>query len=187
MINFHPFPNLETPRLRLTQVAPEHASRLFEIRINEDVMRYIERPRPANLEDVMGLIRGTDELLSKNEGIGWSISLKEENEMIGMIGYWRMQPENQRGEIGYMLLPAYWGKGIMSEALAEVVRYSFEELGLHSIEADINPENLASAKILERHGFVREAYFKENIFWEGKYLDTAVFSLLVQDWKKPQE
>ncbi len=66
----------------------------------------------------------------------------------------------------------------MSEALKAVLDYGFNTMGLHSVEAIASPLNNASIKILERNGFVREAYFKENFLWEGQYLDSVVYSLL---------
>ena len=66
----------------------------------------------------------------------------------------------------------------MKEALLAVINFGFTEMKLHSIEAHINPENTASGSILEKSGFIREAYFKEDFFFGGKFIDTAVYSLL---------
>ncbi len=77
-----------------------------------------------------------------------------------------------------MLHSDHWRKGIMKEALMAVIPYGFLEMNLHSIEARINPGNDASDAILRSVGFVREAYFKEDYFFNGKFLDTAIYSLL---------
>lgn len=66
----------------------------------------------------------------------------------------------------------------MFEAIQTVIEFGFEKMKLHSIEANINPENIASKKLLEKAGFIKEAYFKENHFFNGKFIDTEVFSLL---------
>jgi ribosomal-protein-alanine N-acetyltransferase len=63
-----------------------------------------------------------------------------------------------------MLHPSHWRKGIMKEALDILVPFAFNEIKLHSIEAHINPGNIASANILTSAGFIREAYFKEDYF-----------------------
>ena len=89
-----------------------------------------------------------------------------------------MLPEHYRAEIGYMLNPAYQGKGIMSEALSIIIQYGFNNIGLHSIEANANPANQASIKLLEKIGFVREGYFKENYYFNGNFLDSAIYSLI---------
>ncbi len=180
---FDPFPFIETERLHLTKLEDKHAGRLHEMRTNPEVMRYLQRSRPGSMEDTLENIRNNQELIQKQDGISWVVELKGENLLAGVIGYWRMKKEYMRPEIGYLLLPQYWGKGIMSEAIRAIIRYGFEQMNAHTIEADINPENDASAKILERHGFVREGLFRENVFFEGEFSDSAIYSLLKRDWK----
>lgn len=75
-----------------------------------------------------------------------------------------MQKAHYRAEIGYALQPAHHGKGLMQEALTAVLDYGFHTLQLHSVEANVNPANAASIKILERNGFVQEGYFREAYF-----------------------
>jgi ribosomal-protein-alanine N-acetyltransferase len=104
--------------------------------------------------------------------------LKNEFKLIGNIGIWRIEKEHHRAEIGYALHPSHQGKGIMQEALKAVLDYGFHMMKLHSMEANVNPDNAASIKLLERANFVREAYFKENYFFDGKYLDSAIYSLI---------
>ncbi len=104
--------------------------------------------------------------------------------MIGTIGLWRIIKEHYRAEIGYMLLPEHWKKGFAKEAVLKVVEYGFDEMKLHSIEAHINPKNAASAGLLEITGFVREAYFKEDFFFNGAFEDTAIYSLLLTTIKR---
>jgi len=77
-----------------------------------------------------------------------------------------------------MLDPDFWGKGIMKEALLAAIDFGFNQMNLHSIEAHINPDNTASGMLLEKVGFVREAYFKEDFFFRGEFIDTAIYSLL---------
>ena len=77
-----------------------------------------------------------------------------------------------------MLHPDFWGKGIMKEALMAAIDFGFTEMNLHSIEAHINPENTVSGILLEKTGFIREAYFKEDFYFRGKFIDTAVYTLL---------
>lgn len=175
---FNPFPILETERLLLVRFAPEHFERMYQMRRDDDVMRYVERPRPQHLSEMEIFYQQNEELINSQNGITWIVTLKAENLMAGNIGFWRMKKEHHRAEIGYMLLPQYWNQGIMSEAMKAVLKYAFDQMKLHSIEADINPENTASAAILEKHGFVREAFFRENFFWNGVYLNSAIYSLL---------
>jgi [ribosomal protein S5]-alanine N-acetyltransferase len=66
----------------------------------------------------------------------------------------------------------------MKEAIIPVIDYGFNQMGLHSIEAHIDPENIATAALLESCSFIREAYFKENVFFAGRFKNTAIYSLL---------
>lgn len=177
-INFTPFPNLETERLYLRRVAKEDVNEIFALRSNKETMQYIPRPLVKTEEDAMAHIAMMDEKIDNNEGINWAITLKNDSKLIGLIGHYRIKPEHFRAEIGYMLLPEFHGKGIIVEAIKETVKYGFEIMKLHSIEAVIDPKNLASEKVLQKSGFVKEAHFKENEYYEGRFLDSVIYSIL---------
>ncbi|WP_313807509.1 GNAT family N-acetyltransferase [Flavobacterium sp.] len=176
--DFSTFPILETERLLLRRIVIADAPQMFALRSNPEIMRYIPREMPKSIEDANAHIEFMQGLLESNECINWGICLKEDGILIGNIGYFRMQPENHRSEIGYMLSTDFHGKGIMQEAIEKIIEYGFKELKLHSIEAVTDPENFASWKLLEKNGFIREGHFKEDCFWQGKYLDSYVYSLL---------
>lgn len=178
VINFDPFPNLETSRLLLRRVDNDDANEIFALRSNAQTMKYIPRTLAKTTQDALDHIAMIDEKIINNEGINWGITLKNEPKLIGIIGHYRIKPEHHRAEIGYMLLPEYHGKGIASEAVREVVNYGFKVMKLHSIEAIIAPNNSASEKVLLKNGFVKEAHLKENEFFEGRFLDTVILSIL---------
>ena len=177
-INFNPFPNLETEHLLLRRVDSNDLKEIFALRSNRETMKYIPRPLLQTDEEALAHIAMIDGKIDSNKGINWAITLKDNSKLIGIIGHYMIKPEHYRAEIGYMLLPEYHGKGIVSEALQEVVRYGFEVMKLHSIEAILDPENYGSAKVLEKNGFVKEAHLKENGFFEGRFLDTVIYSIL---------
>ena len=83
-----------------------------------------------------------------------------------------------------MLLPEYQNQGITSEAINIVLEYGFKVLNFHSVEAVVDPENYVSAKVLEKNGFVKEAHFLENEYWDGKFWDSVVYSLLKRNFIK---
>jgi [ribosomal protein S5]-alanine N-acetyltransferase len=176
-INFTPFPNLETERLLLRRLANEDVNEIFALRSDKEVMKYIPRPLAKTNEEALAHIAMINEKIDLNEGINWAITLKNNPKLIGIIGHYKIKPEHYRAEIGYMLLPEYHGKGIVSEAIKEVVNYGFQVMKLHSIEAIIDPENFASEKVLQKNGFVKEAHLKENEFYEGLFLDTVIYSI----------
>ncbi|GAA6765257.1 GNAT family N-acetyltransferase [Flavobacterium sp. CGRL1] len=176
--NFNPFPVIETERLLLRRITNDDVNEVFELRSNPETMKFIPRPLVKDNEDALLHIAMIEEKIETNIGINWAITLKGNPKLLGIIGYYRMQPENYRAEIGYMLSPDFHGKGIIPEAVNVLLKYGFENLKLHSIEAVIDPENYASEKVLQKCGFVKEAHLRESEFWEGKFLDKVIYSLL---------
>ena len=177
-INFSPFPILETERLILRRVLPSDVKEMFELRSNPETMKYIPRPLVTNYDEALAHIKMMEDKIETNEGINWAITIKGDDKMLGVIGHYRIKPEHYRAEVGYMILPEYHGKGITTEAVQCVVDYGFNTMQLHSIEGVIDPENEASEKVLQKCGFVKEAHFKENEFYDGKFIDAVVYSKL---------
>ncbi len=177
-LDFTAFPELHTDRLTLRRADATDIQQLYRLRADEQIMKYIPRPPATSLDEIAEFLRLTDEKIAANEMINWMITVKGDPTMIGTIGFYYIKPEHYRAEIGYMLLPEFQGKGYVTEAIAAVVNYGFKAMGLHSIEAVVDPENIASCAVLEKCGFVKEAYFKENEFYNGKFLDTVVYSKL---------
>ena len=180
-INFHPFHNLETERLILRRVDNNDYKEVLSLRSNPETMKYIPRPILKNDEEALAHILMIETKIQNNEGINWAITIKGDPKLIGVIGHYRIQLENYRAEIGYMILPEFNGQGIVTEAVKEVVKYGFEIMKLHSIEAVIDPDNVASANVLKKNGFVKEAHLKENEFHEGRFYDSVIYSILNKD------
>ncbi len=177
-LNFLPFPTLETEGLILRKVTMADSQDVLTLRSNIEAMRYIGKPVSATLDEARDLISRIQDGLENNTAIGWAISLKNNPQLIGTIGFHQIDKQHYRAEIGYMLLPQFWNKGLMSEAIQKVLDYGFNTMKLHSIQANIDPNNKVSAAILKKYNFVSEAYFKENFFFNGKFMDSEIFSLL---------
>ena len=176
--DFHPFPELSTRRLTLRRIVDADKDDLFLLRSNREVMAYIDRPLAETTGDAVKWIRVVDDILQAGDGITWGISLKGESGLLGTIGLWRIIKEHHRAEIGYMLHPGQQRKGLMQEAMANVLDFGFSVINLHSVEANVNPGNAASVGLLEKNGFVREAHFKENYLCNGVFKDSFIYSLL---------
>lgn len=178
-LNFSPFPFIETERLFLRNLSLNDLPELYSLRTNERVTFHLNRAPDKSLEATKAKLEEIVHLQEKNDAVFWVITLKENPaKMIGNIGYWHIVKEHYRAEVGYLLHPDHWQKGIMKEALVSVVEYGFLKMNLHSIEANINPANTASGKLLESCGFNKEAYHKENFFYDGVFYDTIIYSRL---------
>lgn len=172
-------PIIATERLSLRDVTEEDIPSLFELRSNSQLMRYMDSDKPTTVAEARIFYDRVRTGLENRTGISWSITLKDEGDVaVGNIGLFNIRKEHFRTEIGYFLHPRLHRKGLMSEALTAVCNYAFSGLHLHSIEANVNPENIASRKLLEKHGFRQEAYFRESFYHSGKFLDAAIYCLI---------
>jgi len=178
-LNLSPFPVIETERLLLRNVSIADLQELYLLRTNEKVNLHLNKTPDTSIDTTKTKLEEILALQEKNEAIFWVITLKNDpGKMIGNIGYWRIQKEHYRAEIGYLLHPDHWKKGIMKEALSVVIEYAFTKTDMHSIEANINPDNVASGVLLESCGFVKEAYHKENYYYDGVFYDSIIYSRL---------
>lgn len=175
------FTDLVTPRLLLRALSLDDVQAVFALRSDPVAMRYVPRPLATSLDEAAAHIENILDEQRLNRSVQWAITLHGDPKMVGIIGFWRMQKEHDRGELGYMLLPVFWGAGIITEAIRAVVDHAFANLNFHSIEAVVDPNNPASMKVLEKNGFRREAWFRENFLWNGEYLDSVVYGLLKQE------
>lgn len=176
---FSPFPELRTSRLLLRAMRASDAPAFLVQRSDPRMMRYLDRAPDQTVEESLAMIRKIEQITADNAGITWAMVRPEQEEMLlGTVCFWNLVPEHHRAEIGYALHPDHWRQGLMQETLEVVLRYGFHTMRLHSVEANVNPLNTASIALLERNGFLREAYFRENHFSGGRFLDSAVYSLL---------
>ncbi|MBL7817742.1 MAG: GNAT family N-acetyltransferase [Saprospiraceae bacterium] len=182
-LDFDIFPTMETERLMLRQITLSDASDMFEMRSDPSVMEYIPRPLAKTVEDAAALIQTMQEMMEKKEGLAWGISFKNETKLIGTVGFYRPKKEDYRVEVGYQLNRNYWQQGITYEAVVPILDFAFEKMNCHSIEAVIDPKNVASERLLLKCGFVKEAHFRESFFWQGEFLDTVIYGLLQKDRK----
>lgn len=122
-----------------------------------------------------------DHLLATGEGIWWALAQKSDDALIGACGLNDHDHTHRRAEIGYWLLPPYWRQGLMRRALPHVLTYGFEQLGIHRIHADVEPENEASVRLLRAMGFTHEGTLRDVEYKNGRYLSLHQFSLLATD------
>ena len=178
-LNFSPFPVIETERLLLRSLSMDDLEQLYALRTNEKVNIHLNKAPDASIEATKAKLEEIVEMQHKNEAVFWVIVFKDSPEkMIGNVGYWRIEKAHYRAEVGYILHPDHWQKGVMKEALKAVIEYALTKMNLHSIEANINPDNIASGALLEKCGFVKEAYHKENYYYDGVFYDSVIYSRL---------
>ena len=177
------FPTLETKRLKLIEITPIHTESIFEILSLEEVTRYYGTDRFTSIEEAKKLIDMFQKNFYEKRSMRWGIVLKKDNKFIGTLGLNGLQLKNKKAEIGYEIHPSYWRKGYTSEAIHEVLRYSYLELELNRIGAVVYLENEASSNLLEKLGFKKEGVLRDYLFQNNSYHTTSMFSLLKREWE----
>lgn len=172
------FPKLETSRLILREIGNEDIKSIFLIFSNLDVTRFYGMEPMENVNQAKQLITNFANSYQKNQGIRWGIVKKEDNELIGTIGFNNWVPKNKRAEIGYDLHPSYWRNGYATEAIQRVISYGFSEMELNRIGAVVYLENKASRQLLKSIGYAEEGILKEYMLQNGQFYDVTMFSLL---------
>ena len=182
-IYFKDFQCLESDRLLLRKLDLNDASEVQLIRSDEKVMIYMDSERHLTIQHSENFISNNLRMYEEKTGIFWAIIEKSSDKFIGDFALFKIDHKNARAEIGYTLKPEFWGKGYMKEAMLSVFNFGFNDLNLHSLEANINPGNNNSRKILKKMGFQKEAYFRENYYYNGDYLDSEIYSLLKSEFQ----
>jgi ribosomal-protein-alanine N-acetyltransferase len=178
LLNFDPFPSLSTERLNLRRIYDTDGEEIFFLRSDKGMLQFLDRDPAQSTDEARQWIRTINEGIDGNQYIAWAIALKNDPKLIGTISFWNIKKEHYRAEIGYALHTLFQGRGLMQEAMTVVLDYGFNSMKLHSVEANINPNNTRSIQLLERSGFVREAYHRENYYHNGLFLDSAIYSLI---------
>lgn len=171
--NIHPV--LETERLDLKPPTLADANDFFEIRSNPEFMKYIGRHPMTHISEAEEYIQRILDGFKSKTGLSWKICEKRSDKLIGYIGFWSIDYTHFRTEIGYGLHQDYHRKGYLTEALNTLTHFTFNQLGIHSVLADADVKNVATIKLLEKCGFKKEAHFKESFYFDGKFLDSAIY------------
>lgn len=176
-------PQIDTGRLSLRWISAADTDAFYAIYSHPEVMRYWSAPPLVDREAAANLIKKIHEDWQRRVILKWGIARRTDDQLIGSITLFNLDFTHRRAEIGYALGRDYWRQGYMNEALMAVLKYAFEVLDLHRIEADVDPRNAASIRTVERLGFQREGYLRERWQVNGEIQDAFFFGLLRPEWK----
>jgi len=175
---------LATPRLELRPLVPADAPALFAICSDAAVMRYAGSPPWSELQVAVDKIE--QDRRDAADGICFRLGIfrRSDGALLGTCTLFHIDAQCRRAEVGYVLASSAWGQGYATEAIAQLLAHGFGEMGLNRVEADIDPLNAASARALERQGFVREGFLRERWIVGGRKSDSALYGLLAADFGK---
>ena len=176
------FPVLHTERLVLRRPVERDAQGLFRVARDPEVMRYYGVEPFATHDQALREVDWCNRIYAESTGIRWIITLRGQDEYIGDAGYSKYVAEHSRAELGYKLAQAHWRRGIMAEALTQVLDHGFQALELNRVEALVDPRNEASFKLLQRLGFDAEGVLREYEYEKEAFIDLVMMSLLRRQW-----
>lgn len=174
------FPSLKTKRLILRQIKPADIQNIYKGLSNPEVIKYygISFDSLKATEEQMIWFRN----LEQNEtGIWWAICSLENKTFYGAGGFNNLSKEHKKAEIGFWLLPEFWGQGFMQETFPLICDYGFNKLGLNRIEGFVDSENINCKKAVEKLNFKLEGTMRKCEIKEGKYLSLDIYSKLKSD------
>ena len=178
-------PTLESPRLRLRQIQVADIADLFAIFSDPQTMRYWSHAPFADMAEAEAYLRNIDAGRINGTHLQWGIALHEDDRVIGTTTLFSLNLRHHRAEIGYALASAHWRRGIGGEALTTALRHAFDALDCQRIEADVDPRNTASCRLLEKLGFRLEGRLRERWHVEGEIQDSAIYGLLAREFAVP--
>jgi RimJ/RimL family protein N-acetyltransferase len=179
-------PTLRAPRLTLRTLSEADVAGVLAVFSDPLVLRYWDGPLMATQQDAMQYIERIHYGFRRRELMQWGIADTATNAVIGTCTLTHLSTTHQRAEIGFALRQTRWRQGLGTEAVTTALDFAFNGLGLHRVEADVDPRNERSLRLLERLGFHREGHLRERYFMNGERQDAVMMAMLRMDWKVPR-
>ena len=189
MLNHKGTKTIETDRLILRQFTMDDAPAMYRNWASDDaVTKHLTWPTHASVEVSKMVLSDWTASYAKDDYYQWAIVLKENGpEPIGSISAVHIHEKIDGAVMGYCMGRSHWGKGIMTEALTALIDFFFTEVGVNRIEADHDPNNPASGRVMEKSGMIYEGTLRQAGRSNQGIIDVSRWAILRQDWRKDHE
>ncbi|THD12945.1 hypothetical protein B1808_10570 [Pseudofulvimonas gallinarii] len=175
-------PRLEAQRVYLRALTPADSDDLYAVFSDPRAMRYWSSPPMTDPAQASGYIEQILAWFAGRGGMQWGIASPGDDRVIGTVTLFLFSPEHRRCEVGFILSPDRWGRGLASEAVSRALAWTFDTLGMERVEADVDPRNEPSQRLLERLGFQHEGLMRERWRVAGETQDGLVMGLLRREF-----
>ena len=182
-----PAPTLHTARLRLRPFDDSDANDLFALQSNAFVLRYWDAPPWRERGRAGRFIAACRRMAEEGTGVRLAVCRVSDGAFIGWCSLTRWNPDYRSASLGYCFDNAAWGHGYATEAARVLLGWAYEILDLNRVQAETDTRNLASARVLEKLGFVREGTLREDCVVDGEVSDSWVFGLIRREWQLSSE
>lgn len=176
-------PTLKAQGLDLGPLQEQDLGALFEIFGDPEVMRYFGFPRLHDASAARVLLDDIRRFFYERRLFQWGVRRTGTLQVIGTCTLFNLDVTHRRAEIGFAVARSEWGQGVATKATAGLISFAFEKLNLHRLEADADPRNGASLRVLERNGFQREGCLRQRYHQDGEVQDAVVLGLLKSEWR----
>lgn len=153
---------------------------------NEKAMYYLPEIKTHNMRDSKKNLRIALEAVGQKPREKYFFAIEtRDGAYIGEIGFTveTRSPQGNIVNLGYFILPEYWGKGVVTEAALAVIHFAFEEAGVIKITTGCIKDNIGSERVMQKLGMTREAYFKKHVWHDNQYKDRVEYGLLSTEWQ----
>jgi len=178
---FQRLPVIDTQRLTLRRMTMADAEDVFAYSSDPEVSRHVLWDAHRSVHESRAYLRYILKQYRANEPSSWGIELLGTGRMIGTIGFMWWNREYRSAEVGYSLAREYWNHGLMTEALRAAIRFGFDEMQLHRIEAQHETSNPASGRVMEKVGMRKEGVLRGRLYNKGRFVDVALYAILRGD------
>ncbi|MCI8387944.1 MAG: GNAT family N-acetyltransferase [Clostridiales bacterium] len=179
---FSKIPTIETERLVLRRMKPSDCHDMYEYASNPDVTRYLLWEPHKSWKQSLEYLEYLQTRYRVGDFYDWAVVDKKRSKMIGTCGFTSLDFGNNAAEVGYVLNPAYWGRGIAPEALKRVLYFAFMELNVHRVEARYMVGNDRSRRVMEKCGMTYEGVRRSSMYVKGSYRDIGICSILSEEY-----
>lgn len=177
-----PTPTLTTDRLVLRPFTDGDSEDLFALQSDPRVLRYWDAPPWTDRSRVAGFMDGCRQLADEGSGARVALEQRTDAAFLGWCTFNSWNPEFRSASLGYCLTEEAWGQGYATEASRRLLQWAFDTLDLNRVQAEADTRNTASARVLEKLGFVHEGTLREDCIVDGVVSDSWVYGLLRRDW-----
>jgi ribosomal-protein-alanine N-acetyltransferase len=176
-------PTLDAPRVRLRWLTERDVDALFAVFSDPEMMRFWSTAAMKSRAEAEDYLQRIHEGFARKNLFQWGVERKADRRVLGTCTLFHLDSANRRAEIGYGLHSEHWRQGFMGEALTALFGFAFGPMALRRLEADVDPRNENSLRVLGRLGFRREGLLRERWNVGGEIQDTAFLGLLAREWR----
>lgn len=177
---FKKMPTICTERLTLRKMAVSDSADMYDYSRRSVVTKYLLWTEHESESQTYNFLSDVCDWYKRGAYFDWAVTLTDSGKMIGTCGFTSFDFENARAEVGYVINPDFWGKGMATEAVSAVIEFAFKEIGANRVEAHFIEGNNASLRVMEKCGMSFEGYLRQYMLVKGEYKNIG-FAAVTRD------